>query len=228
MLLNLPGRQVLPHHICTWVCFNNFILFAGTCKQLTWVSSGVDDTSRTVFRAGRNSVAMSSTPGGSEKAWADDLQAEGLMGAGAEGLMGEGATSMDEGDEDGSEDEPEERVNPDEETIRALMVEGFTYDQSALALGLNPGVDIDLDELDPNVETVSGCRYRAQDLSIRRRYERSIRARRVGKCICVVEKVLYRLSTSENVGLNRKEHRITPDHWARTVSNSVVTNTPCI
>ena len=25
LLLNLPGRRVLPHPICTWVCFNNFV-----------------------------------------------------------------------------------------------------------------------------------------------------------------------------------------------------------
>jgi hypothetical protein len=49
-----------------------------------------------------------------------------------------------------------------------------------------------------------------------RGYQRRIRARRVGKFIYVVEKVLYRLGPPENVGFTRIDYRITLDHWART------------
>ena len=49
-----------------------------------------------------------------------------------------------------------------------------------------------------------------------RGYQRRIRARCVGNLIYVVEKVLYRLGPPKNVGFTRKDHRITPDHLART------------
>ena len=49
-----------------------------------------------------------------------------------------------------------------------------------------------------------------------RGYQRKICARRVGKFIYVVEKVFYRLGPPDRVGSTRKDHRITPDHWART------------
>ena len=49
-----------------------------------------------------------------------------------------------------------------------------------------------------------------------RGYQRRIRARRVGKLFYAVENVFYRLGPPENVGFTRIDHRIGPDHWART------------